>query len=37
MEVSGLHGQVWTFREGRVTRMRWFNTHQETLEAVGLR
>src|SRR5919205_4614070 len=24
MEVDAPHGQVWTFRDGRVARMRWF-------------
>ena len=37
MEVGSPHGQVWTFRDGRVIRMRWFNTHREALEAAGLR
>jgi ketosteroid isomerase-like protein len=37
MEVDSPHGQIWTFREGKVARMRWFNTHRETLEAAGLR
>jgi hypothetical protein len=36
MEVDSPHGQIWTFRDGRVTRMRWFNTHRETLEAAGV-
>jgi ketosteroid isomerase-like protein len=36
MEVDSPHGQIWTFRDGRVSRMRWFNTHRETLEAAGL-
>jgi ketosteroid isomerase-like protein len=36
MEIDSPHGQIWTFRDGRVTRMRWFNTHRETLEAAGL-
>jgi len=36
MEVGAPHGQIWTFRNGRVVRMRWFNSHRETLEAVGL-
>jgi ketosteroid isomerase-like protein len=36
MEVDSPHGQVWTFRDGRVLRMRWFNSHRETLDAVGL-
>ena len=37
MEVSAAHGQIWTFRDGRVTRMQWFNTHREALEAAGPR
>jgi len=37
MEIDSPHGQIWTFRGGRVVRMRWFNSHRETLEAVGLR
>jgi ketosteroid isomerase-like protein len=36
MEVDRPHGEIWTFRDGRVTRMCWFHSHQETLEAVGL-
>jgi ketosteroid isomerase-like protein len=36
MEVDSPHGQVWTFRDGRVLRMRWFNSYRETLDAVGL-
>jgi ketosteroid isomerase-like protein len=35
MEVSAAHGQIWTFRDGRVARMQWFNTHREALEAAG--
>ena len=37
MEVDSRHGQIWTFRDGRVTRMRWTNTHREALEAAGVR
>ena len=37
MEVESPHGQVWTFRDGRVARMEWFNTHAETLQHAGLR
>jgi ketosteroid isomerase-like protein len=36
MNVESPHGQIWTFRDGQVTRMRWFNTHRETLDAAGL-
>jgi ketosteroid isomerase-like protein len=35
MVVSAEHGQIWTFRDGRVVRMQWFNTHRETMEAAG--
>jgi ketosteroid isomerase-like protein len=37
MEVDSPHGQIWTFRDGQVVRMRWFNTHRATLEAAGVR
>jgi ketosteroid isomerase-like protein len=30
-EMRQEHGQIWTFRDGRVVRMRWFNSHEETL------
>ena len=33
IESTYPHGEIWTFDEGRVTRMRWFNTHKETLKA----
>jgi ketosteroid isomerase-like protein len=36
MEVDSQHGQVWSFRDGRVTRMRWTNSHREALEAAGV-
>ena len=36
VEVRRPHGQIWTFRGGRVARMRWFSTHEETLAAAGL-
>ena len=36
MEVESPHGEIWTFRDGRVTRMEWFNTHRETREAAAL-
>jgi ketosteroid isomerase-like protein len=35
-EISQPHGQIWSFRGGRVARMCWFNSHRETLEAAGL-
>jgi ketosteroid isomerase-like protein len=36
VEVRREHGQIWTFRDGRVTRMRWFGSGREALEAAGL-
>jgi ketosteroid isomerase-like protein len=36
IEVARAHGQIWTFRDGRVIRMRWFHSHSQTLEAAGL-
>ena len=36
MEVTSAHAQIWTFRDGRVSRMRWFNSHRDALEAAGL-
>jgi ketosteroid isomerase-like protein len=36
MEIDSPHGQIWTFRDGKVARMQWFNTHREALEAAGL-
>ena len=36
-EIDGpLQFGVWSFREGRVTRVVWFQTRAEALEAVGL-
>jgi ketosteroid isomerase-like protein len=37
IEVAQPHGQIWEFRDGRVVRLRWFTSHREALEAVGLR
>lgn len=34
--VAGELGHVWTIRDGRATRFRWFRTHREALEAAGL-
>ena len=36
LEVRREHGQIWTFRDGRVARMRWFSSRREALEAAGL-
>jgi ketosteroid isomerase-like protein len=37
MAVESPHGQIWTFRDGRVARMQWFNTHVEALQAARAR
>jgi ketosteroid isomerase-like protein len=34
--IAREHGYVWTVRNGKATRFRWFNTAGEALEAVGL-
>jgi ketosteroid isomerase-like protein len=36
LEVTEPHGEIWTFRDGKVARMRWFRTHAETLAAAGV-
>ena len=36
IESNVAHGEIWTFEDGKVARMRWFNTYAETLAAVGL-
>ena len=36
IEASGPHGEIWTFRDGKVIQMRWFQTHAETLAAAGV-
>jgi ketosteroid isomerase-like protein len=36
VEITKEHGQVWTFRDDRAVRMRWFSTHAETLAAAGV-
>jgi ketosteroid isomerase-like protein len=35
MAIDSLHGQIWTFRDGQVIRMQWFNTHAETMQAAA--
>ena len=37
MAVESPHAQLWSFSDGRATRMEWFNTHQEAMEAAGVR
>lgn len=36
VEVGRTHAGVWTIREGRITRVAWFATRDEALEAAGL-
>ena len=36
IEASGPHGEIWSFENGKVIRMRWFQTHAETLAAAGV-
>lgn len=36
LEFTHSHGQIWTFRDGRLARLRWFQSHADTLEAGGL-
>src|SRR3954464_13394248 len=36
LEVTGAHGEIWTFKDGKVIRMHWFQSHAETLAAAGL-
>lgn len=36
LEVRREHAQVWTFRDDRVARMCWFDSHADALEAAGL-
>jgi ketosteroid isomerase-like protein len=36
VEVRRPHGEIWTFREGKVVRLRWFHTHAETFEAADI-
>jgi ketosteroid isomerase-like protein len=36
IESTVPHGEIWTIRDGRVARMAWFNTHEETLAAAAV-
>jgi ketosteroid isomerase-like protein len=36
VQLEGEHGYVWTVRDGRAVRFRWFQSHREALEAAGL-
>jgi ketosteroid isomerase-like protein len=37
VELGKTHAGVWTIRDGKVSRVVWFPTREEALEAVGLR
>jgi ketosteroid isomerase-like protein len=37
MAVESPHGQLWSFSDGLAIRMEWFNTHQEAMQAAGVR
>ncbi len=37
VQAQWRQGYVWTVRDGKAVRFRWFNRPQEALEAVGLR
>jgi ketosteroid isomerase-like protein len=37
VQAQWRQGYVWTVREGKAVRFRWFSNPQEALEAVGLR
>ena len=37
ISVSGDHGYVWTIRDGQAVRFEWFQSHDEALEAAGVR
>ncbi len=36
VEVEGEHGYVWTVKNGKAVRFKWFQHHAEALEAAGL-
>jgi ketosteroid isomerase-like protein len=36
LEAQWRQGYVWTVRDGRAVRFRWFNRPEEALEAVGI-
>jgi ketosteroid isomerase-like protein len=37
VQIENRHGAVWTIRDGKAVRFRWFPKPSEALEAVGLR
>jgi ketosteroid isomerase-like protein len=36
VHLEGEHGYVWTVRDGKAVRFRWFQSHREALDAAGL-
>jgi ketosteroid isomerase-like protein len=34
--LAGEHGYIWTVRDGKGVRFRWFGSHAEALEAAGV-
>jgi uncharacterized protein len=36
LELTSEHAEIWTFADGKVTRMRWFRTHEAALAQAGL-
>jgi ketosteroid isomerase-like protein len=36
VRVEWRQGHVWTIRDGRAVRFRWFNDHSEAVQAAGL-
>jgi ketosteroid isomerase-like protein len=36
IRLSGEQGYVWTVKDGLAVRFRWFSSHREALEAVGI-
>jgi ketosteroid isomerase-like protein len=37
IEIEWQHGYIWTIRDGKGVRFRWFNKPEQALEAAGLR
>lgn len=36
VDIDWHHGYIWTIRDGKAVRFRWFNRPEEALEAAGL-
>ena len=35
VQLEGEHGHIWTVRDDKAVRFRWFHSHREALEAAG--